>query len=99
MSTRLMRATGASLRPSGCQTNASAASKSGAAGGGGASRSSAAAMRSRTSLPVSAARRSLAAPPAADAGVALLMKLLFVKLGGEWGIVFCRRAFCGRLSP
>ena len=46
ISTRLTLATGASLRPSGCQENASAAANRGAAATSGASRSSAAAIRS-----------------------------------------------------
>ena len=49
ISTRLTRATGASRRPSGCQTKASALTKSGTAGGGGARRSKASAIRSSTS--------------------------------------------------
>src|SRR5262245_50807489 len=46
ISTRLTLATGTSLRPSGCQENASAAANRGAGAASGASRSSAAAIRS-----------------------------------------------------
>ena len=60
MSTRLTRRTGASSRPSGYQTKASAAAKSGAGGGGGARRSSASAIRASSSALPSAGGAALA---------------------------------------
>src|SRR5664279_218190 len=68
ISTRLTRLTGASRRPSGCHTKASAAAKSVSGARCGASRSSAPAMRARTSAlpPDWAVEAGLAFPSAFD---------------------------------